>query len=257
MTQVDYRLVTASAQTDSLSTELMAEMAGHLEEILAIDGLEGVVQHRAIPGRAIAAFDKALAAYDCYIAHVLDAEALPVTCAAGCAACCRHELARGVTPFEIIRIYCEVRSWADIGEVYERAGESAVAFKRLLLERLEADPSPLAPDDQRILDAHLAYNRLGLPCAFLDRDRGACRIYAVRPLVCRWFFNLSPAEWCRPSHPDYLRRDCVGIDPHARIKGLLTALGERLGVRTLNYLPGAFAYVAGDLFGGAPVRLIP
>lgn len=256
MSTMPYQSVVAFSQTDSVATECMDEMARHLESILALDGLESFIQSRELPALVFSAFDAALAAYDRYIAHIIAGESLAVSCRAGCAACCRHELARGVTLLEILRIYHHVRPWPDIGAIYDSAGESAVAFKRLLAAELKADPRPLTADDPRIVSAHLAYNRLGRPCAFLDQAQGACRIYPVRPLVCRWFFNLSPAQWCEPSHPSYLLRNCIGIDPHQHIKELLAEIETRLGVHTLNYLPGAFADVAGDLLEGQPIRVV-
>lgn len=106
-----------------------------------------------------------------------------------------------------------------------------------------------------LLDAALAaYDRLERPCPFLDQTAGTCRIYPVRPLVCRWFNNRSPADWCRPDHPKYLERDAVGVYPDARVNDLLAALDARLGLTTVNYLAGAFVHIAGDVLGGAPLK---
>lgn len=250
-----YETLVALAQTDACARECMAEMASALRAILGLEGLERFPSDKALPAGFFERYTDALCAYDRYIAHVLDAESLAVSCRAGCAACCAHELARGIGTLEILAIYRLVRPWPDIGAIYERAGENSVAFRRLLAAELARDPRPLGPDDPRVLSAHLAYNRLKRPCPFLDQAQGACRIYPVRPLVCRWFFNLSPAEWCDPDSPHYAGRNGLGIDPYREVKGLLAALGERLGVATVNYLSGAFVQIAGDLLEGAPIRI--
>jgi Fe-S-cluster containining protein len=246
----------ALSQNDPEAKASMAEMIARLETILAMDGLERFATDRTLPAAFFAEYAAALQAYDRYIAHIIAAEPLAVSCKAGCDACCRHELARGVTPVEILAIYGLVRGWEDIGAIYEAAGESAVAFQRLLKQQLEADPGPLGGDDPRVYAAHLEYNQLQRPCAFLDPEEGVCRIYPVRPLVCRWFYNLSPAEWCVPSHPRYRDRDAVGIDPYREVNRLIAAISERLGVKTLNYLPGAFAHISGDVMGGRPIRVV-
>jgi Fe-S-cluster containining protein len=246
----------ALSQNDDESKAYMAEMITHLETMLALEGLEGFAEDRRLPARLFTEYGAALQAYDRYIAHIIAAEPLAVSCRAGCAACCRHELARGITPLEALVIYRAVRPWDDIGTLYEAAGESSVVFQRLLKRQLDADPRPLEPDDPRVLAAHLEYNQLQRPCAFLDLGQGVCRIYAVRPLVCRWFYNLSPAEWCVPSHPSYLDRHAVGINPYREVNRLMAAIGERLGLATLNFLPGAFVHVAGDLMRGQPIPVV-
>ena len=246
----------ALSQSDPEARACMGEMIARLKAILAMDGLERFATEQTLPAAFFSEYAAALDAYDRYIAHIIAAEPLAVTCKAGCDACCRHELARGVTPVEILAIYRVVRSWADIGDLYEAAGESAVAFQRLLKQKLEADPRPLGNDDPRVFAAHLDYNQLQRPCAFLDREQGVCRVYPVRPLVCRWFYNLSPADWCVPSHPRHRDRDAVGIDPYREVNELIRAISERLGVKTLNYLPGAFAHIAGDVMQGRPIRVV-
>ena len=254
MTTVTHESLLGLTQTDETARACMADMSAHLRSILAMEGLADFPATQALPAPFFAEYDAALAAYDRYIDHVLRGESLAVTCRAGCAACCRHELARGLTALETLAIYHLVRPWPDIGTLYEAAGENAVVFQRLLAAELAKGGGPLAAEDPRIVTAHLAYNRLERPCPFLDGAAGVCRIYPVRPLVCRWFFNLSPAPWCEPSHANYLERQAVGINPYHEVNTLMQAISERLGLRTLNYLAGAFAHLAGEVLGGAPIR---
>lgn len=145
MSQQSPKQFVARSQSDDVSKACMAEMIARLELILALDGLERFATERSLPAAFFSEYTAALDAYDRYIAHIIAAEPLAVTCKAGCDACCRHELARGVTPVEILAIYRLVRPWEDIGSVYAAAGESAVAFQRLLKEALEADPERWPP----------------------------------------------------------------------------------------------------------------
>jgi Fe-S-cluster containining protein len=247
-----YQTIAVASQTDATANACMARMLDSLDGLLALD-LEGFAARRTLPAPWRALWAEALAAYDAYIDHILAAEHWQPTCRRGCSACCRHELARGVGALEALAIYDRVHGWPDVDDLYRQCVENAAAFQRLLLGRLEADPRPLGPDDERVLDAHLAYNALERPCAFLDRATGACRIYPVRPLVCRFFFNFSPADWCAPSHRAYLERDARGIDPHRAAKQRLDAINRRLGVRMLNFLSGAFATTAAEVMQGRPV----
>lgn len=244
-----------AAPDDPVAAGHMAAMAAALRAILALDGLEQVRTTKALPAAFFTLLAEALAAYDRYINHVLASDGRPITCQAGCAACCHHELARGITAVEILAIYRLVRSWPDIGAIYEAAGENALAFQRLLAAEIAYTGAALTVDDPRVYAAHIAYNRLERPCAFLDQATGTCRIYPVRPLVCRWFHNRSPKDWCVPGHSDYLNRDAIGIYPDALINDLLRQIDERLGLRTVNYLAGAFVHIAGDVLGGVPIGL--
>jgi hypothetical protein len=47
------------------------------------------------------------------------------------------------------------------------------------------------------------YESQNISCPFLFDN--ACSIYEVRPYVCAGVVSISPAEWCRSSHPDHRR----------------------------------------------------
>jgi Fe-S-cluster containining protein len=250
------RSVTVQSQTDETARQHMAQMLGYLDAILALEGLEDFAKTKTLPTRLFALWVAALDCYDKYIEYIISAEGWQISCRRGCSACCQHELARGVTALEAIAIYRYVRSWKDIETLYEHSGQNMVTFQQLLAAEIQADPRPLEPNDPRIVSAHLQYNQLQRPCAFLDQEQGVCRIYPVRPIVCRFFFNLSPAEWCVPTHEAYLERDTRGIDPHSVVKERIDAINKRLGVRVLHFLAGAFVSIAGEVMEGQPLKQI-
>ena len=246
--------VAVPSQDDAVSQELMTEMLQHLEIILALPDLESFPKTKKLPAKLFEHLDLALDCYDRYIDHVITAEKWQVSCYKGCSACCKYELARGITVLEVINIYRYVRSWPDIEDIYEQNGKNMVVFQQLLAKELSGHPDPLLPDDPRIVEAHLIYNSLQRQCAFLDNEQGVCRIYPVRPIVCRFFFSLSPVERCSPEHPAYRGRDAVGIDPSEIIKDRMLAISRRLHVRSLNFLSGAFVSMAGDIMEGEPLK---
>lgn len=249
-----YQQIEVESQTDDTARQCMADMLGHLDGILALD-LEAFAETRTLPAKLFELWPAALECYDRYMDYIIATEGWQISCRRGCSACCEHELARGVTALEALTIYCYVRGWGDIETVYETSGQNMLAFQRLLAAEMRADPRPLAPDDARVTRAHLQYNRLQRPCAFLDKEKGACRIYPVRPMVCRYFFNLSAAEWCAPDHASYLKRETRCIDPYQAVKERLKAINQRLGVRALNFLAGAFVAIAGEVMEGRPLKL--
>jgi Fe-S-cluster containining protein len=234
----------------------MRETVRRMDAILALQDLESFCKTRALPQNLLEHFRAAMESYDRFIDHVVSAEEWEITCGKGCSACCRHELARGVTALEAISIYHFVRPWKDIDQIYENSGQNFICFQKVLLEIIRQDNRPLAPNDARIVEAHLQYNRLRRPCAFLDLHEGKCRIYPVRPIVCRHFFSLSTADWCDPDHAFYLERDVRCMDPYREVKKKMNTINQRLGVRAPDYLSGMFVAIAGDVMEGDTLRFV-
>ncbi len=233
--------------------ESMAQSLAHIERL---KGLESFVTTKTLPRQLFSHLDSFFEAYDLYIDDVIASEQLRVTCQSGCSACCRYELARGVSALEAIYIYHHVRTWTDVGAVYDACGENMVTFQKLLFSIVKRDGTQLASDDDRIVAAHVAYNNLKRPCAFLDCATGKCRIYPVRPIVCRFFFCLTPAKWCAIDHPKWQAREGRHVNPPEEIKQQLFAINTRLSIRSLNFLSGAFVTVAGEVMNGETINIV-
>jgi len=46
------------------------------------------------------------------------------------------------------------------------------------------------------------YFNLGIPCAFLNKKEGTCRVYEHRPSCCRYYYVVSDPSICSRHHPD-------------------------------------------------------
>ncbi len=114
----------------------------------------------------------------------------PVTCRAGCAACCRQYV-----PVSDV----EARALASLVEAMPEPRRATIearfaeARRRLdeadATEPMLATPRPVGEEALRLLNV---YHRLDVACPFLEDE--ACSIYADRPLICR--------EYVATSHPD-------------------------------------------------------
>lgn len=120
------------------------------------------------------------------------AEGLEVSCKKGCGACCR----------QLVPI-AEIEAWR-LQEVVEAMPEPRrstirarfeVARQRLaeagLLEKLR---EPRQFQDEEVIPFGMDYFRLGIACPFLEEE--SCSIYAERPLACREYLVVTPAEHC-------------------------------------------------------------
>jgi Fe-S-cluster containining protein len=117
-----------------------------------------------------------------------------VTCKAGCAACCRQ-----LVPISGI----EARQLAEAvdglpprrrREVRRRFAEAVRQMEAIgLLDPLAArGRSALRGADWD--DVSRRYFAAQIPCPLLEDER--CGLYADRPLVCREYLVVTPAEWC-------------------------------------------------------------
>jgi Fe-S-cluster containining protein len=173
---------------------------------LSIDG-EAQAFEIAIPGGPVSP-DALLPVFQGLVDAVVDAAVrrseaagAPISCRAGCGACCRQ-----LVPISEL----EARALADLvarmpeavrGEVQARfagAGEALQASG--LRETLDR---AYRGGDEDLVELGLAYFRLGVPCPFL-RDE-ACAIHPDRPLACREFLVTSPAAHCADPSPETVR----------------------------------------------------
>jgi Fe-S-cluster containining protein len=119
----------------------------------------------------------------------------PVSCRAGCAACCRQIVLASEAEARRLRALVEALPEPKRAEVRARFAEARRKLEEAgLLEALQA-PESFGPG---VAELGLAYFRLRLDCPFLEEER--CTIYPERPLACREYLVVSPAESC--SRPD-------------------------------------------------------
>ena len=137
----------------------------------------------------------------------------PISCRAGCGACCRQAVP--ISPIE-------ARMLADYIEAQpEERREVLRARFRAAAARLEA--SGLAseireatlPDKETAHALGLRYFALGIPCPFLEEE--SCTIHPIRPLRCREYLVASPAEHC--AHPE--TKEIIGVKPPVLLSRVL------------------------------------
>ena len=107
----------------------------------------------------------------------------PIYCKSGCGNCCNHYVS-SVEPWESLRIYLENRKSPKQIENLEYCHESSVVFQKHL-------PTPEQEDNA--LTGYFSENR---PCVFFAE--GNCSEYEVRPIACRMYYSMTPAEFCTP-----------------------------------------------------------
>lgn len=114
-----------------------------------------------------------------------------ISCRAGCGICCRQRVP--VTEFEAHRLRRLVESFPE-----PRRSEILARFRaaedriRAAGESVQLDGATFSIEEMTKRAAN--YFRLMIPCPFLENE--SCSIYDERPLKCREYLVVSPAEYC-------------------------------------------------------------
>ena len=120
-----------------------------------------------------------------------------ISCAKGCAACCRMLVP--VSPPEAFALRAMVaalppeRSQAYLRSVADALAQLDRAGLLARLRHLADTDRPMTDDEMEPINR--AYYALKLPCPFLENEM--CSIYEDRPAACRELLVTSPADWCQ------------------------------------------------------------
>lgn len=244
------------AQSEPYFLDQIACVRGHLEAVRDLPELDQFKLTRRLPAAFFEHFNAALAAFDRIIDFLLayDKTNERVQCKKGCSNCC-IDLVRGISTPEVINIYHHVRTWPDAKAIFEYHRESAEIFMAILRSKLRPGEREFCGDDARVIEAHREFNLRNRPCGFLDQRTGCCRIYPVRPIACRYFFSLDPAEYCTPTHAKYFNRDIRTVHLPPEVHDVLLDIGRKLDLHALNYLSGAFCQFASEVMHARPITV--
>ncbi len=117
-----------------------------------------------------------------------------ISCKKGCGACCRMAVPVSEPEAHRLRSVVDAMPEPQKSKVQERFAAGMDAFRSTgLLTNMFQRVS--GQEEERNAMANLgAYFAKGVPCPFLEEE--SCSIYDERPLICREFLVMSPAENC-------------------------------------------------------------
>jgi Fe-S-cluster containining protein len=127
----------------------------------------------------------------------------PISCRAGCGACCRQLVA--LAPSEARALSRLVDAMPEPRRTMIRRRFDA-ALRQLgdLIDRM-----PTGTEEERTA-LSFEYFKLGIACPFLEAE--SCSIHPDRPMACREYLVSSPAENCRAPRPD--NTDKLALDAY-------------------------------------------
>lgn len=127
-----------------------------------------------------------------------------VSCRAGCGICCRQRVP--IATFEAHRLRRVVDALPE-----PRRSEILARFNDAC-ERIQESHDLVRLDEEGLSREEMTrraanYFRLMIPCPFLENE--SCSIYDERPLKCREYLVVSPAEYC--AEPDAQSVECLPL----------------------------------------------
>ena len=175
------------SQKDLLTAKLSLNISGEPLN-LTLEAPKAAMQ----PIRMLPVFRKVCGDVVGWSVKRIEREGRSISCKAGCGACCRQMVPISKTEARRIAEIIDAMPTERRDAVIERFSN---AIERLadadLIDALRSEPKPTGSEYKEL---GLAYFHLGIRCPFLENE--SCSIHAERPLVCREYLVVSPAENC-------------------------------------------------------------
>jgi Fe-S-cluster containining protein len=124
-----------------------------------------------------------------------------VSCCKGCGACCRQIVPLSETEARKIRDLVATLPEPRRAEILSRFAAARERLEQAGLIEILLAPERAEPEQIKTLI--LEYFRLGIPCPFLEEE--SCSIHPDRPVPCREYLVVSPAENCARLNPETVR----------------------------------------------------
>lgn len=157
----------------------------------------------------------------------------PVSCRAGCGACCRQMVPLSLFEAEALGEWFRALPEERQAELTERFQRGLIALKESgILEKLMQQD--WGSSEETFTQMAIDYFRAGVPCPFLENE--SCSIHPIRPLVCREYLVTSPAELCR----DPSAHQISPIHLPLRASSALYKMGQELTRETRGWIPLIF-----------------
>lgn len=157
----------------------------------------------------------------------------PISCRAGCGACCRQ-----MVPVSFFEAEALAQWFETLPE--PRRVELEGRFRRALLALCDAGVIEKLVGDSWTLDENTAtqmaidYFHAGVACPFLEDE--SCSIHPIRPLICREYLVTSPPDLCK----DPSVNQVAGVKLPLKLSQVLFRFGQKLAQDRRGWIPLVF-----------------
>jgi Fe-S-cluster containining protein len=137
-----------------------------------------------------------------------------ISCREGCGACCRQAVPISPVEASALAEWLEQQGKERQEALREKFRQAAARLEESGIAQAVRNWSE-KPDPEAAHEFGLKYFALGIACPFLEEER--CTIHKLRPLRCREYLVVSPAEHCaQPASSDI-----VSVKPPVLLSNIL------------------------------------
>jgi Fe-S-cluster containining protein len=171
-------------------------------------------------------------------ASAIEAAGHPISCKAGCGACCRQLVPISIFEAEALTAWIRTLPEANQKELAERFHQTLLALSASgILDRLvKMGQEDWRNDTEENQQMCLDYLYQRIPCPFLVNE--SCSIHPIRPLICREYLVTSPAENC--FDPGVLKISPVKLP--VKLFPALNQIGAELEHDVRGWIPLVFLF---------------
>jgi len=157
----------------------------------------------------------------------------PISCRAGCGACCRQMVPVSLFEAEALTEWLQTlpeELRAKLAQRFHRA-LSALRDAGVIESILNGD---WALEEERATQLAIDYFHAGVPCPFLENE--SCSIHPFRPLSCREYLVTSPPALCQ----DPSVHQVAGVQLPLKLSRVLYAFGQQMENDQRGWIPLVF-----------------
>lgn len=158
---------------------------------------------------------------------------MPISCRAGCGACCRQLVPVSLFEAEALAKWMRALPEERRATLEERFHMALSMLRDAgVIDRiLDAEPSL---EKERARELAIEYFYAGVPCPFLEEE--SCSIHPIRPLACREYLVTSPPELCK----DPATHDVGGVQLPLKLSNVLFSFGQQIEQSERGWIPLVF-----------------
>jgi Fe-S-cluster containining protein len=157
----------------------------------------------------------------------------PISCRAGCGACCRQMVPVSLFEAEALTEWLQTLPEDGLAVLQERFHRALLALRDAgVLDSILEGSWVLGED--RATQLAIDYFHAGVPCPFLENE--SCSIHPIRPLSCREYLVTSPPELCQ----DPSVHNVAGVQLPLRLSRALFAFGQQMEQDRRGWIPLVF-----------------
>lgn len=157
----------------------------------------------------------------------------PISCRAGCGACCRQLVPLNIFEAEALTDWMHTLSEEQQAVLAARFHHTLTALRDAgVIDKILNSEHVIeeGPTTQLAID----YFHAGVPCPFLQDE--SCSIHPIRPLACREYLVVSPPELCQ----DPSVNDVTGLRLPLKLSRVLHTFAQEIAQDPRGWIPLVF-----------------